>query len=121
MTIKEQTGHHGDVQVYAVDEIPVNAKKVDKQFIAASEVSGHVHALCGNYDMYEVDDGYIVNAKEDCVMNHTTNNLAVATWDKAEVLPKKDHRHAIVKRGLYYIGIQQKFDPLAVLKRKVID
>ncbi len=51
--ILEQTGHQGDTQWYLIDKLPSGAKKTSKQFIAASEQTGNVHALSGNYDMYE--------------------------------------------------------------------
>ena len=36
LKILKQAGHQGDVQWYLLSKIPLNAKKVEKQFIAAS-------------------------------------------------------------------------------------
>ena len=120
----KQFGHQGDTQWYLLDSIPEGAKKVEKQFIAASERSGSFHALFGNYDMYETDGGFVIDAKDDCVLNHSlqqeldkiNNNM-----DEAKILPKKDHRHSIIPRGKYIVGIQNRFDPMENIKKRVID
>lgn len=122
MKIKEQVGHQGDVQWYAVDAIPEGAEKMEKQFIAASEKSGHVHALSGNYDMYKHNDGFVIDVKEDCVLNHTDASLLNAmAWQKPQVLPEKDHHPSTIKKGVYYVGIQRKFNPVEKIFEKVKD
>jgi|SRR5690348_8556710 len=116
--------HQGDCQFFGIDSIPSNAKKVQKQFIAASERSGSFHALFGNYEMYELEDGFIIDAKEECILNHSLQSVLKGTGvtlDKAKVLEKKDHRHSVIAPGIYLVGIQQRFDPLAGLKKRVID
>jgi len=118
--------HQGDTQWFQIDCIPKNAKKINKQFIAASERSGSFHALFGNYDMYEyeVDNGFVIHAKEDCIINHSLQEVLKGTGvslDEAKVLEKKDHRHSILEKGIYFVGIQQKFDPLEGIKKRVID
>jgi hypothetical protein len=67
----KQVGHQGDTQWFKINQLPKNAKKVEKQFIAASERSGSFHALFGDYDMYEVEGGFAIDVKEDCVLNHS--------------------------------------------------
>jgi len=116
--------HQGDTQWFQVTTIPQNAVKVNKQFIAHSERSGSVHALFGNYDMYEVEDGFVIDAKEECILNHLIKSIMEEqgiTMDIAEVLPKKDHRHTIIPKGIHFVGIQQRFDPLRGMKEKVRD
>ena len=113
MKILKQVGHQGDTQWFSIDEIPENAKKVEKQFLAASEKTGHVHALSGNYDLYEVEDGFIVDVKEDSVLNHTLKTLLnEKSWNEPKTLPSQDHKPSVIKKGLYYVGIQRKFNPL---------
>lgn len=116
--------HQGDTQWFEVDQIPAGAKKVDKRFIAASERSGSFHALFGNYDMYEVEGGVVIDAKEECILNHSLQSLlegtGVSLSDK-QVLPKKDHRHTVVPKGIHFVGIQQRFDPLSAAKKNVRD
>lgn len=116
--------HQGDSQFFGITSIPKGAKKIEKQFIAASERSGSFHALFGKYDMYEHEDGFIIDAKEECILNHSLQSVLKGTGvtlDKARVLEKKDHRHSVIAPGIYFVGIQQRFDPLAGLKKRVID
>ena len=118
----KQLSHHGDVQIYLVDSIPTNAKRVKKQFIAASEKSGHVHALSGDYDIYEVDDSFIIDCHKDCIINHTLQKELAKNWDKPVELPKRDHFPGVLKKGrIYRIGIQNRFDPMENIKKRVID
>lgn len=116
--------HQGDVQCFEINSIPTKAKKVEKQFIAASERSGSFHALFGEYDMYEVENGFVIDAKEDCIINHSLQEILKGTGvslNEAKVLEKKDHRHSILKKGIHFVGIQQKFDPLEGIKKRVVD
>ena len=116
--------HQGDTQWFELDSIPSNAKKINKQFVAASERSGSFHALFGNYDMYELEDGFVIDAKEDCIINHSLKEVLVGSGvslEEAKVLPKKDHRHSVLPKGIHFVGIQQRFDPLAGIKKRVID
>ena len=122
MKIKEQIGHQGDTQWFTIDAIPSTAKKINKQFIAASEKSGNVHALSGKYDMYEHEDGFIVDVLEDSVLNHTgIDELNPRSWNEPMVLPDRDHKPSFIQKGLYFIGIQRKFNPLGKFMEKVKD
>lgn len=122
MKILEQTGHQGDTQWYLIDSIPENAKKLNKQFIAASEKTGNVHALSGDYDMYELDDGFVIDVREDCILNHTDKNLLnEKTWSKPVELSPRDHRSSTIKKGIYYVGIQRRFNPLSKMMEMVKD
>ncbi len=123
MKIKKQFGHQGDTQWFLIDEIPKNSKKVEKQFIAASERSGSFHALFGNYDMYQTVDGFLLDVKDECVLNHSLQKELekVNGLSDVKILPKKDHRHSIIPKGKYFVGIQNRFDPLENIKKRVID
>lgn len=122
MNFTGKAQHQGDTQWFEITELPKNAKKVQKQFIAASERSGSFHALFGNYDLYEVEDGFIVEAKEDCIINHSLKeHLVDKDFDSAKILPKKDHRHSVLPKGIHFVGIQNRFDPLEGIKKRVID
>ena len=117
----KQFGHQGDTQWYQTEEITSSAKKIDKRFLAKSEKTGSVHALFGDYDLYEIENGFVINAHEECILNHTFESNITDTFDKPEVLPPKDHRHSVIPKGTYVVGIQQRFDPLENMKKKVID
>jgi len=129
MKVTNSVGHQGDTQWFQIDSIPEGAKKVEKQFIAASERSGSFHALFGEYDMYAVDEkdpsaGFIIDAKEECILNHSLEKElrgTGVTMDNASVLPKKDHRHSVIAPGTYVVGIQNRFDPLRNMKERVKD
>ena len=122
MKILNQIGHQGDTQWFAIDSIPENAVKINKQFIAKSEKSGNVHALSGNYEMYSYEDGFIVDVLEDSVLNHTQiNELNSKTWSTPKVLPPRDHNPSTINKGLYFIGIQRRFNPLSKFMEKVKD
>lgn len=112
----------GDTEWFQIKKLPDGIKKIDKQFIATSEKKGSFHALFGNYDMYEDKDCFVMDVKEECILNHSLKSaLENNCMDNAKILPKKDHRHTIVPKGIYIVGIQQRFDPLAGMKKKVID
>lgn len=114
--------HQGDTQWFSLESLPNNLNKVEKQFIAASERSGSFHALFGNYEMYKHESGFVLDVKEECVLNHSLKQyLDMEGMDTKVVLPKKDHRHTIVPSGIYFVGIQQRFDPLENIKKRVID
>ena len=116
--------HQGDTQWFELESLPTNLKKIKKQFVAASERSGSFHALFGNYDLYEAENGFVVDAKEDCIINHSLKEVLEGTGvslDDAKIIQKKDHRHSVLTKGFHYIGIQQKFDPLLGIKTKVKD
>ena len=122
MNFTNKNFHQGDTQWFSIDKLPKNLKKVEKQFIAASERSGSFHALFGNYDMYQQESGFVIDVKEECVLNHSLKQyLDTEGMDTKVVLPKKDHRHTIVPKGIYFVGIQQRFDPLENIKKRVID
>ncbi len=122
MNILSQFGHQGDTQWFNIKKIPNNLKPIEKKFIAASERSGSFHALFGDYDMYETEDGLYIDAKEDCILNHSLQKeLAEINMDLAVELPKKDHRKSVIPKGKYFVGIQNRFDPMRNLKQRVKD
>lgn len=121
----EQFAHQGDTQWFKVNIVPRFAKKVEKRFIAASERSGSFHALFGNYDMYELFDGnFLIETKEECILNHSLAahlKDSELTMDEARILAKKDHRHTVIPKGIYAVGIQRRFDPTKNHWRRVRD
>lgn len=120
----KQFAHQGDTQWFKIDQIPHQAQKVEKKFIAASERSGSFHALFGDYEMYDIRGGLVIETKEDCILNHSLAEYlrdSELTLDEAKILAKKDHRHTVIPKGIYAVGIQQRFDPLKNHKRNVRD
>jgi hypothetical protein len=115
----------GDVQFFGIESIPKEAVKIEKQFLAASERSGSFHALFGEYDLYELPgQGFVIDAKENCILNHSLQSLLNGTGvslNTLQIVEKKDHRHSVIPKGISFVGIQQRFDPLLGLKQDVKD
>jgi hypothetical protein len=123
MKFTGQQFHQGDCQFFRVEGLDLGKlKKVEKRFIAASEQSGSYHAMSGNYDFLEMEDGTVVlDVKETCILNHSLAEFIPKDFDTPMVLPHKDHRHSVVEPGVYTVGIQQRFDPLEGHYQKVKD
>jgi hypothetical protein len=116
--------HQGDVQMHSIDKLPTDAKKVEKTFFAKSEKSGHAHALCGDYELYETEAGtrFIVVGKEGATLNHTAyKNLTTEYWDRNEVLPVADHKPTLLPAGIYHVGIQRRINPYKAIWERVRD
>ena len=122
---KSESMHQGDTQWYALKSIPSNAVKIEKTFIAKSEKSGHAHALCGDYEMFQEEgvDGFFVKVGSDgATLNHTGyKNLTPEYWDKNQVLEVADHKPTFFKEGVYYVGIQKRKKHFSKVWEKVID
>ncbi len=72
--------------------------------------------------MYEDENGFLLDVKEESVLNHSLKeHLKNTSMDNAITLPKKEHWYSIIKKGKYFVGIQQKFDPMSGYKKRVID
>lgn len=119
----QYAGHQGDCQIFSIEKLPANARKIAKTFIAKSEKSGHAHAMCGNYDLYEVDGGHVVVVGTDgCTLNHTGYiNLTPEYWDKNKVMPVADHKPTQLTQGIYFIGIQKRKKHFSKVWEKVQD
>ena len=104
--------HQGDVQFFSVDSIPASAKKVEKNFIAKSERSGHAHAACGNYELYEMENGegfYMKVGEGGAALNHSPYALLTSSyWDKLDVTKHADHTPTFIPEGTYAIGIHRR-------------
>jgi hypothetical protein len=105
--------HHGDVQCYELNELPSDCVKIEPQFIAKSEKSGHVHVLCGEYEMFtkpDVDGFFIKVGTDGCTLNHTgLANLTPEIMKKNIVTPIADHKPNFYKPNtILFIGIQKR-------------
>lgn len=115
--------HQGDVQVFSITGVPANAKPIEKTFIAKSEKSGHAHAMCGDYELFEVPGGHVIKVGSDgCTLNHTGYaNLTPEYWDKNKVMPVADHKPTTLKKGVYFVGIQKRKKHFSKVFEKVRD
>jgi len=127
MKLIEPVGHQGDTQWYLVDPKSINLSKltkIDKAFIAQSERTGSVHALCGEYEMYTAEapfEGVIIETKDDCVLNHSMLEYITPTsLNTPEVLPKKDHPHSkLPGKKIYFAGIHRKANLMAQFEEDI--
>lgn len=117
--------HQGDVELFSIESIPSFAKQINKTFIAKSEKSGHAHAMCGDYELYELPEqkGHIIKVGSDgCTLNHTGyQNLTQEYWDVNKVMPIADHKPTILQQGIYFIGIQKRKKHFSKVWEKVRD
>lgn len=120
----EFNAHQGDCQLHSIAKLPSGVKKMPKTFFAMSEKSGHSHALCGDYDLMEAENGarFIVVGAKGATLNHTAmKNLTPEYWDTNKVLPIADHQPTILKQGIYHVGIQRRINPFSSVWEKVTD
>ena len=115
--------HQGDVQIFEIGSLPTNIKSVAKTFFAKSERSGHCHALCGDYELMEVDTGHIIKVGSDgATLNHTGySSLTEEYWDKNQIMPIADHKPTSIPEGIYFVGIQKRKKHFSSVWEKVID
>ena len=116
--------HQGDCQFHSISKLPADVKKVEKTFFAKSEKSGHAHALCGDYDLFEDEKGsrFIVVGTDGATLNHTGyKNLIPEYWDRNEVLPVADHKPTLLPMGIYHVGIQRRVNPFKAIWERVKD
>jgi hypothetical protein len=122
---KKFAGHQGDVQIFSIKSVPSFANKISKTFIAKSEKSGHAHALCGDYELYELPEGkghIVVVGSDGCTLNHTGyQNLTAEYWDKNKIMPIADHKPTQLTAGTYFIGIQKRKKHFSKVWEKVQD
>jgi len=117
--------HQGDVQILSLSQLPEGLKQVAKTFIAKSEKSGHAHALCGDYELFELEEGkgHVIKVGSDgCTLNHTGyQNLTTEYWDVNKVMPIADHKPTILNPGVYFVGIQKRKKHFSKIWEKVRD
>lgn len=117
--------HQGDCQFFSIDSLPKEAIKIAKTFIAKSERSGHAHALCGSYELYELPEteAKIIKVNDGgCTLNHTAyHNLTAEYWDKNQVIEVADHKPTTFEPGIYFVGIQKVKKHFSKIWNKVKD
>lgn len=118
--------HHGDCQLFGIEKLPQGVKKIDKRFIAASEKSGHVHVLCGDYEMYEkhgVDGTFVVVGTDGCTLNHTgIKQLTPEVMNRNQATEIADHKPNFYTSGTtLFIGIQKRKKHFSRVWEKVLD
>jgi hypothetical protein len=116
-------GHHGDVQFKMIDLLPINAVKKENKPLAYGEVSGHVHVLTGDVELFEIKGKtYAVVGNDGARMQHVMeNNLTPKCMTEVKELPIADHKSILLPYGTYEIGIQKQYNPYEKILEKVVD
>lgn len=116
-------GHQGDVQFKQIICIPKNANKIKNIPLAYGEVSGHVHVLTGECELFELEDRmYAIVGNDGARIQHIYQNfLNENVLTVTEELPVADHKSILLPPGKYEFGIQKKYNPFEKTFSRVID
>lgn len=71
--------------------------------LAEGEVTGHIHVVEDNIELFEEDETLFINSKDEFIVTH------------------EEHKPVTVKKGTYKIGIVQEFDHFAEEAKNVVD
>jgi hypothetical protein len=120
---KEIRFHQGDVQGKSIPKLPDNAVKVSNKPLAYGEVSGHVHVLTGDVDLFEIEGKtYAVIGHDGARMQHVMENiLTPKCMMEVKELHIADHKSILFPPGIYEIGIQKQYNPYKKVFERVID
>ncbi len=118
--------HHGDTQLFELNELPKGCVKIEKRFIAASEKSGHCHVMCGDYEMFTKEgvDGFFIKVGTDgCTLNHSgIQTLTPEIMHKNQATKIADHKPNFYSPNtLLYVGIQKRKKHFSKIWEKVKD
>lgn len=116
-------GHQGDVQFKMIDTLPSHATRVENKPLAYGEISGHVHVLTGDVELFEMEGKtFAVVGNDGARLQHVMeNNITPSCLTKVEELPVADHKSILLPIGTYEIGIQKQFNPYEKIFERVID
>jgi hypothetical protein len=116
-------GHQGDVQFKQIDSLSKTAKRVENKPLAYGEVSGHVHVVTGDVELFEMEGKtFAVVGNDGARMQHVKENvLTPKCMTKVTELPVADHKSILLPPGTYEIGIQKQYDPYEEVLKKVVD
>lgn len=117
-------GHQGDVQFKMIHSLPENAKSISNSPLAYGEISGHIHVLTGDVEMFEKENIKIavVGDKGARLQHILEGNLTSAEcMTKIEELPVADHKSILLSPGIYEFGIQKGYDPFEDVFKQVMD
>lgn len=120
---KQITGHQGDVQFKSINSIPKEAVKTENKPLAYGEVSGHVHVLTGECQLFELGDRmFAVVGGDGARIQHVYEKMMKkGCLTKTKELPVADHNSILLPPGNYEFGIQKKYNPFEKTFERVID
>jgi len=117
-------GMQGDVQFKMINELPENVKKTNNTPLAYGEITGHIHVLTGDVEMFEIEEKrYARIGERQARLQHILEgNLKNAScMTEVKELPVADHKSILLPPGIYEFGIQKQYDPFEKIFKRVID
>jgi hypothetical protein len=116
-------GMQGDVQFKMIGTLPQNATRVKNKPLAYGEVSGHVHVLTGDVELFEIEGKtFAVVGHDGARMQHIRENILTAKcMTEIKELPIADHKSILFLPGTYEIGIQKQYNPYEKIFERVVD
>jgi hypothetical protein len=117
-------GHQGDVQFKMIDALPENAKEIKNMPLAYGEISGHVHILTGDVQMFESENKrFAIIGKEKARLQHILEgNLKSSSYlTEVKELPVADHKSILLPPDTYEFGIQKQYNPFEKVFKQVQD
>lgn len=116
--------HQGDVQGKTINSLPKNCRRIDNQPLAYGEISGHIHVLTGDVELYENNEKKFakVGNKGARLQHILHGNLKSANcMTEVKELPVADHKSILLSPGIYEFGIQKQYDPYENVFKQVVD
>jgi len=112
----------GDVQG-ASAILPKEAVKIKNKPIALGELSGHMHCVTGDVDLYEFEGKVfaVVGSDGACLQHVHDSNFKEAMYKSNKVITKADHGHIDLEPGTYEFTIQNAYNPFKKVFERVID
>lgn len=116
-------GHQGDVQIKMITKLPANAKSIPNKPLAYGEISGHVHVLTGDVDLFEMEGKtFAVVGNDGARLQHVLkHSIKPELLTQTKELPVADHKSILLPSGTYEIGIQKQFNPFEKVFEQVQD
>jgi hypothetical protein len=124
MKVKKQYAHGGDVQLYQVDKIPANAKKVttiEGKILARGETSGHSHILTGDVELFELDGQVFASVGKDGAFHQHIQEADITEeiFKTNRNISNCDHtKECRLEPGTYAVGLDRQYDPHEEVWRK---
>lgn len=106
----------GDVALRPIENLPTQAKKIDKRPLALGEVSGHAHvieATNDQYDLFEFDGKtFVATGSDGAALCH----IKIATGQEAD-----HYRIVLAPNMVYEVILQNEYNPEAEAFVRVLD
>ena len=96
---------HGDLCIKEIEALPKGLTKLNHNILAEGEVTGHAHRLeGGKFQLYEDEKGILYfTVEEETKVNH------------------EEHGVKPLREGIYFIDVEEEFNPFTEELRKVRD